>query len=151
VGTVDVVLLMGGRSSWNLYNTVAGLVLNVALNLILIPRYGVTGAAMAWSASILTNNLAPLVQVWTFMRLHPFGRGFFRAALAGGVTYGAVGLAFRLGLGASVLSFCGYQLVAGLAYVALLWRFRQDLQLPVLWEELRRRNRRSAPAPAPGV
>jgi O-antigen/teichoic acid export membrane protein len=149
VGTVDVVLLMGGRSSWNFYNTVAGLVLNLALNLVLIPRYGVTGAALAWSASILTNNLAPLAQVWAFMHLHPFGRGFFRAALAAGVTYGGIGLAFRLGLGASVPSFLGYQVVAGVAYVALLWRFRQDLQLPVLWEELRRRNRRSASAPAP--
>ena len=151
VGTVDIVLLMGGRSSWNLYNTIAGLALNLALNLVLIPRYGVTGAALAWASSILTNNLAPLAQIWAFMGLHPFGRGFFRAALAAGATYGGIGLAFRLVLGTSVPSFLGYQVVAGLVYVALLWRFRHDLQLPVLWEELRRRNRRPAPVPAPSL
>src|SRR2546427_3604370 len=63
VGTVDMVLLMGGKSSWNLINTVVGLTSNIALNFVLIPRYGGTGAAIAWSSSILFTNLAPLVQV----------------------------------------------------------------------------------------
>ena len=75
-GPVDVVLLMAGKSSWNLGNTVIALVINVGLSLLLIPRLGITGAAIAWAASILTNNLLPLAQSWRYLHLHPVGRGF---------------------------------------------------------------------------
>src|SRR5207237_546673 len=71
VGTVDMVLLMGGKSSWNMINTVVGLSSNIALNFLLIPRYGGTGAAIAWSSSILFTNLAPLAQVWKFLGMPP--------------------------------------------------------------------------------
>ena len=142
VGTVDMVLLMGGKSSWNLINTVVGLTSNIALNFVLIPRYGGTGAAIAWSSSILFTNLAPLVQVWKFLGMHPFGRGFPKVVLAAGAAYGALGLVLRVGLGTSFTVFALYQVLAGLLYVALLWRHREALQLTVLMTELKRKNRR---------
>jgi O-antigen/teichoic acid export membrane protein len=149
VGTVDMVLLMGGKSSWNLINTVVGLSANIILNLILIPRYGGTGAAIAWSSSILFTNLAPLVQVWKFLGMHPFGRGFPKVVLAAGAAYGALGLVLRVGLGTSFTVFAVYQVVAGLLYLAMLWRYRESLQLTVLVEELKRKNRRQKnPAPS---
>jgi len=148
VGTVDVVLLMGGRSSWNLVDTAAALVIGVVLNVVLIPPLGVTGAALAWAASILTRNLASLAQVWIFMRLHPFGPGFPKAATAAAATYGALGVGLRLLFGTSLPVFVAYQAAAGLLYLALLARHRHALGLPVLWSELRRRNRRQAPVPS---
>jgi O-antigen/teichoic acid export membrane protein len=146
VGTVDMVLLMGGKSSWNLINTVVGLSANIILNLILIPRYGGTGAAIAWSSSILFTNLAPLVQVWKFLGMHPFGRGFPKVVLAAGAAYGALGLVLRVGLGTSFAVFALYQVVAGLLYLGMLWRYRESLQLTVLVEELKRKNRRKKSA-----
>ncbi|MEW6476288.1 MAG: polysaccharide biosynthesis C-terminal domain-containing protein [Actinomycetota bacterium] len=146
VGTVDIVLLMGGKSSWNLFNTVVALSSNIVLNLLLIPRYGGTGAAIAWSSSILFTNLLPLLQVWKFLGMHPFGRGFPKAALAALAAYGALGLVLRVALGTSFAVFVLYQVVAGLLYLALLWRHREALQLTVLVGELRRKNRRRAPA-----
>lgn len=148
VGTVDMVLLMGGKSSWNLINTVVGLSSNIILNLILIPRYGGTGAAIAWSSSILFTNLAPLVQVWKFLGMHPFGRGFPKVVLAAGAAYGALGLVLRVGLGTSFAVFALYQVVAGLLYLAMLWRYRESLQLTVLVEELKRKNRRKNAEPS---
>ena len=142
VGTVDMVLLMGGKSSWNLINTVVGLSSNIILNLILIPRYGGTGAAIAWSSSIIFTNLAPLVQVWKFLGMHPFGRGFPKVVLAAGAAYGALGLVLRVALGTSLPVFVLYEAAAGLLYVAMLWRHREALQLPVLLGELKRKNRR---------
>ena len=124
VGTVDMVLLMGGKSSWNLFNTVVALTSNIALNLLLIPRYGGTGAAIAWSSSIIFTNLLPLVQVWKFLGMHPFGRGFPKAALAAAAAYGALGLVMRAALGTSVAVFALYQVVAGLLYLAILWRHK---------------------------
>src|SRR5437879_9371244 len=72
VGTVDMVLLMGGKSSWNLINTVIALTTNIALNFLLIPRYGGTGAAIAWTSILLFTNLPPLVQVSNVLWLYPF-------------------------------------------------------------------------------
>jgi O-antigen/teichoic acid export membrane protein len=143
VGTVDMVLLMGGKSSWNLINTVVALTSNIILNLLLIPRYGGTGAAIAWSSSILLTNLMPLVQVWKFLGMHPFGRGFPKVVLAAGAAYGALGLVLRVALGTSLPVFLLYQVVAGLLYVAMLWRHRQALQLDILAGELKRKNRRT--------
>jgi len=142
VGTVDMVLLMGGKSSWNLINTVVGLSSNIALNFLLIPRYGGTGAAIAWASSILFTNLAPLVQVWKFLGMHPFGRGFPKVVLAAGAAYGALGLVLRVALGTSLGVFVLYQVVAAPLYAAMLWRHREALQLDVLLGEIKRKNRR---------
>jgi O-antigen/teichoic acid export membrane protein len=146
VGTVDVVLLMGGRSSWNLIDTAVALVVGVILNVVLIPPLGVTGAAIAWAASILVRNLASLAQVWIFMRLHPFGPGFRRAAVPAVVLYGGLGLVVRLVLGTSIPVFVAYQAVAGGLYLVALARYRHELELPVLWTELRRRKTGNKPA-----
>jgi O-antigen/teichoic acid export membrane protein len=144
VGAVDMVLLMGGKSSWTLVNTVVGLTSNIVLSFVLIPRYGVAGAGIAWASNILLTNLAPLVQVWKFLGMHPFGRGFPKIVVAAGGAYGALGLVLRFGLGTSFPVFVLYQVLAGLLYLALLWRHREALQLTVLVHELKRKNRRRA-------
>jgi O-antigen/teichoic acid export membrane protein len=129
VGPVDVVLLMGGRSSYNLANTVVALAANVVLNLVLIPRLGIVGAAIAWSVSILVNNLAPLAQVWLLMRVHPFGPGSPIAAGAALALFGAGGLAARAAFGASLATAALFGAIAAVAYAAVVWRFRSTLEL----------------------
>ncbi|WP_328994653.1 polysaccharide biosynthesis C-terminal domain-containing protein [Kribbella sp. NBC_01245] len=62
-GSAQTILLMGGRSSHQLANKSAMLALNVALNLILVPRVGITGAAIAWAACILLDTLLIVWQV----------------------------------------------------------------------------------------
>jgi O-antigen/teichoic acid export membrane protein len=146
-GPVDVVLLMAGKSSWNLVNTVIALTINVVLSLVLIPRLGITGAAIAWAASILTNNLLPLAQSWRFLHLHPLGRGFPRAAIAATATYGCLGLLLRAWFGPTTVPFVAYAVVATSAYGWLLWRFRETLDVHSVLEAFRgRMNRRTAAA-----
>ena len=72
-GNVTAVLLMGGKSSWNLMNAFGALTINVILNLTLIPRFGMVGAAIAWGASIAAQNLAAVIQVRALLGLRPFG------------------------------------------------------------------------------
>jgi O-antigen/teichoic acid export membrane protein len=133
-GPVDVVLLMGGKSSWNLLNTVVALTVNVVLNLVLIGHFhmGLVGAAIAWFVSVALNNLMPLAQVWLFLKLHPFGRGFPRATLAAAVSFGVVGLGVRALMGTTWLSLVVYAAVGGVLYLAFLWRFREALELTSL-------------------
>jgi O-antigen/teichoic acid export membrane protein len=151
-GTVTVVLLMGGKSSWNLANNAAALAVNVGLNVLLIPRLGIDGAAIAWAASILVQNLAPLVQVWAALKLHPFGRGYPVAALGAAVCFGGIGGVLVAAFGASAATFTAFALVATGAYAVLLYAVRDVLALGELRAAIRvRRTGRSTSAPRPAV
>jgi O-antigen/teichoic acid export membrane protein len=144
VGPVDVVLLMGGRSSANLVNTVVALAANLALNFALTPRYGLAGAAVAFAAGILLNNLLPLAQVWRSMGLHPFGRGTAVAAALSAASFGLVGLAVRALAGPTLAGLVAYAVLGCASYAVLLWRFRDRLEWAALRGILRRR-RTAAP------
>lgn len=133
VGPVDVVLLMAGRSTWNLVNTAAAVALNVALNLVLIPRLGITGAAIAWSASILTNNLAPLIQVRTILHLDPLGREVVLVAAASLVAFGLVSLGIRAAFGADLAALVVSASIGLAIYLPALWRLRGALHLSQLF------------------
>ena len=136
-GPVDVVLLMGGKSWWSAANTVIALILNVGLNLWLIPIYGITGSAIAWFVSILVRNILPLIQVSKFLGLTPFGPGSKAAALTSLPIFGGIGILCRVVLGPTLLSMLVFAVVACSAYAVALWRLRDVLQLEELVKSLR--------------
>jgi O-antigen/teichoic acid export membrane protein len=109
----------------------------VVLNLILIPRLGINGAAIAFAAGIVVDNAIVTIAVRVFLKMHPFGRGYPIVAIGSLACYGAIGLVIRFSLGMSVASFLLYCVVATELYVALLWRYRTTLQLHALREALR--------------
>jgi O-antigen/teichoic acid export membrane protein len=73
VGLVDTVIIMAGRTSWNLGTTAMSLVINVGVDVALIPHFGIMGAAVGWCASIAASNLVALALVWRGLGMHPFG------------------------------------------------------------------------------
>ncbi len=81
-GPGGMMLTMSGRPAWNLVDNSVTLALNVALNLVLIPLYGILGAAVAWAVSLTVGNAARLVQVWLLMRMGPFAPAQLRTVLA---------------------------------------------------------------------
>ena len=131
-GQVDMVLITTGRSSWSLYNGLLAMVINVGVDLILIPKVGITGAAIGWAAAIGITNLVPLVQVATAAKVHPFGRGSLAAVLLATFSFAAIPLTVRALAGNG-----GPQVIASLAAGGLvmalgLWLLRGPLQLAVL-------------------
>ena len=136
-GSVDVVLLMIGKSWISTVNILAALALNIILNLLLIPHFGMTGAAIAWSAAILTTNLAPLIQVARH-GIHPGGVPLSTAMV---VTSAGVGLPLLIGrlLGGLRISAFATSIVAALfifgvvvtltRHKLLLDRFFSDLSV----------------------
>ncbi|KKK05978.1 lipopolysaccharide biosynthesis protein [Micromonospora sp. HK10] len=56
-GIVQTLLLMSGSSGRHLVAAATGLALNVGLALLLIPAHGALGAAAAWTAGIVTENV----------------------------------------------------------------------------------------------
>ena len=131
-GQVDMVLITSGRSGWSLANGLLTVGVNVAVDLALIPRYGITGAAIGWAAAIAVGNLVPLAQLAVVLRLHPFGRGTILACALSGLSFGVIPLALRGVLGGGIVSL-SVAVIAGTAvYAAGLWRLRRVLRLPPL-------------------
>ena len=131
-GQVDVVLITTGRSAWSLANGLLAVTVNVGVDLALIPKYGITGAAIGWAAAIILSNIVPLAQVAAVVRVHPFGRGSAVAVVLAVLSFGLIPLAARavFGTGALVTIIA---IAAGCALMAAgLWRFRDALQLAVM-------------------
>ncbi|MEU5153314.1 polysaccharide biosynthesis C-terminal domain-containing protein [Glycomyces sp. NPDC021274] len=123
-GVVDSMLAMAGKTSWQLIDVSISLLVNVGLNLALIPSMGVVGAAIAWSAAVLVNNLVPLAQLWRTFGLHPFGALTRRALFAAGLGFGVLPLAFTpLG----PLWTAAALAAAGLAWAVALLRYRHRI------------------------
>jgi O-antigen/teichoic acid export membrane protein len=126
-GNVTLVLLMGGRSSWNLMNGGLSLGVNLALNFLLIPHLGLTGAALAWAASIFVENTAAVIEVRFLLRLSPFGPGYLLVA-AGAAILVAAGVCARASLGQSFAGLGAWVAGGGALYLCALWRFRKPLR-----------------------
>jgi O-antigen/teichoic acid export membrane protein len=133
-GMVDLVLTMGGKTSWNLANTLGALAINVIVDVILIPPYGIMGAAIGWAAAIVFNNLVPLAQIWRAMRLHPFGKPTLLAFAVTTVIFGAipwsVALAANRGLTPSLVALVASLAVYGVALAALWNRLHLGELIP---------------------
>lgn len=138
-GNVTVVLLMGGKSSWNLLNMAVALTLNIVLNVLLIPRYGIEGAAAAWAISIIVDNLMALTEVWLFLGMRPFGPGYLPVAGAAALSVGVPALLARAVFGVSGASFVVFAVVAVPLYGAALWSLRKVARLDELVRAVRRR------------
>ncbi|WP_348651168.1 polysaccharide biosynthesis C-terminal domain-containing protein [Micromonospora sp. WMMD882] len=111
VGIVQTLLLMSGNSGRHLLAAVTGLALNVGLAVVLVPRHGVLGAAVAWTIGIVAENLLAARAARAVVGEPLLTRGLLGAgALAGGSTAvlatlgaavagrGVAGLALTLGL-----------------------------------------------------
>jgi O-antigen/teichoic acid export membrane protein len=131
-GQVDMVLITTGRSSWSLANGLTAVFVNVGLDLLLIPRYGITGAAVGWAVAIIITNLVPLAQLAVSKRLNPFGSGTFIAIGLSVVSFAAIPLAFRAAFGPGAVASLSAVGAGCLVQAAGLWRFRDSLRLKAL-------------------
>jgi O-antigen/teichoic acid export membrane protein len=131
-GQVDMVLITTGRSSWSLYNGLLAMTINVGVDLVLIPRLGITGAAIGWAAAIAITNLVPLAQVAAAVRVHPFGRAMAAACALTVVSFAAIPLGLRAVAGTRpAVSIAATAL--GCAVMALgLWRMHGTLHLSAM-------------------
>ncbi|MEU4218610.1 polysaccharide biosynthesis C-terminal domain-containing protein [Actinoplanes sp. NPDC026623] len=114
VGLVQTVLLMSGNSRGHLLATVSGLALNVTLCVVLIPRHGALGAAIAWSLGIVCENV-----IAAGLARRALGEPLFGRALVGAAIAVATATGFAAGVGILV---CGRGLAGlGAALVVLLF------------------------------
>ncbi len=141
-GMVDTVLIMAGRTSWNLYNVLFALSVNVVADLLLIPRYGIVGAALGWSAAILCANLVPLTQVRFSIRVHPFGRATLVAMGVSALCFGGLPWVVTVFAGSGPLALFWAFLLATVVWTATVLACRGILDLASLSAGLRTKGTR---------
>ncbi|HSU45362.1 MAG TPA: polysaccharide biosynthesis C-terminal domain-containing protein [Arthrobacter sp.] len=66
-GNVDSVLMMSGRSGWMAMNKSAVLAVNIGGNLVLVPAWGIVGAAASWAVSLLIDAILASVESRIFL------------------------------------------------------------------------------------
>lgn len=131
-GMVDMVLNMAGRTSWNLMNVTLAVGINLGLDLLLIPRLGIVGAAIGWAAAIVVTNALALTQIAVTLRLHPVGRGTALVAVAAPLCFVVPPLLALPSLGDSLGAQAGVWAFSVLVYGVLVLVFRRRLQLRAL-------------------
>ncbi len=80
-------LNMTGHPKVNLINSVNLVIVNVFLNVLLIPRYGIMGAAWATFVSLIILGILRSIEVWYLSNLHPFNRKLLKPIVASIVAY----------------------------------------------------------------
>ena len=77
-GSVGFVLIMVGRTGWDLAVYAFSLVLDVTLAIVLASRYGIEGAAAANAITFTVSNLLRLFLVYRFVGIQPYDRNYLR-------------------------------------------------------------------------
>ena len=125
LGAVGLTLVMTGNQNRWLGITVISLVANITLNLVLIPRFGLIGAAFSTAAAFLFSGVFGLITLFRRERLWPHDKRIFKGLFAGVVTTGILlllkhtvqfhgRLDILIHLFASLISFGGIILLLGL-------------------------------------
>jgi O-antigen/teichoic acid export membrane protein len=134
---------MSGRSGWMAFNKSVVLGVNIVGNLILVPRWGILGAASAWAFSLFLDAVLASVETRIFLGVRFEARRILYALLVAAVSVVPGSTAVILLMGRSSLSL----LVAGLVTVTILglwcWFDRHRLRLDGLLH-------RGTPAPGAG-
>jgi O-antigen/teichoic acid export membrane protein len=124
-GSVGFVLIMVGRTGWDLVVYAGSLALNLGLAFWLCPRYGMEGAAVANAVTFALSKWARLALVRRFVHIQPYDRQYGRLVVPSLAAAGAMWLvheALALGGvldlvatgGAGTIVYLGAYLVAGL-------------------------------------
>jgi len=83
VGAAGFILIMVGRTGWDLTVYAGSFLLDAAVAVALVPHLGPRGAAVAQAVTLATSNAVRLWLVWRFVRIQPFDRRYVRLVPAG--------------------------------------------------------------------
>jgi O-antigen/teichoic acid export membrane protein len=86
-GICQSMIDMTGRAKLKLANSILWTVTLLASSALLIPAWGVLGAATAMFISTVAVNLAAVVEVWLLERMLPFERNFWKPLVAGATAF----------------------------------------------------------------
>jgi O-antigen/teichoic acid export membrane protein len=83
LGLTGWVLMAAQRTGLIVANNIVALTVNVGLTMVLAPRLGTEGAALATVATIVVIQILMIVESWRVARVHPLSPGLLRVAMLG--------------------------------------------------------------------
>lgn len=140
VGSVGFVIMMTGRTIINLVNNLIVFLLILSLNYLLIPRYGLLGAAASLAVALSLVNIIRLVEVYLILKIHPYRAAYYKPILAGGsalATSWALGHLLKLMIGSPLLMLVVHSSAIGLAYVIALLVLGINEEDKVVWRKIK--------------
>ena len=84
------VLTMAGYTRLALWNSLGALIINIIMNVILIPRYGIYGAAWATLISLTAIGFIRVIEVRWILKISFLSKNLLKPILAGIVTCGVL-------------------------------------------------------------
>lgn len=81
-GSTGAVLLMTGKQKWEVLNSISILVLNIICNIIFIPKFGIVGAALAFTVSLSSINILKLFETYKEFKIHPYNLKYLKGTIA---------------------------------------------------------------------
>jgi O-antigen/teichoic acid export membrane protein len=129
-------------------NSIVWVSMEIALSLLLIPRWGVLGAAAATATSVAVINIVRVVEVAVLDRLQPFRKTFWKPLTAAAIAYLAgVGMRTLTELPTDSLLVPVEAALTGVTYLAVVWMLgissEDRMILDRVGRKLRRRGRPS--------
>ena len=90
VGSVGNILIMTGKTAITLFIAIIILIVNIILNWLLIPKYGILGAALATTISVTLYHLTRLFEVMHVFKIHPYSLKIYKPIIAGLISFGCL-------------------------------------------------------------
>ena len=147
-GSADTLLLMSGHSRLSLLNSLLALAIDLTLCFVLIPQWGISGAAVAWGVAVLTKCTLAFIQARVILHVVSFGASAAVVAAAGVVCLGLPMAALSAFSEPDAWRTAGAAAVCLAAYAGALWLGRRQLMLGVFRSLVGRRLNRSTKEPA---
>ena len=139
-GSGNQIITMSGRSKLSLTNISFVLVTNILLNLLFIPKYGASGAALATAVSISLGSLIALLEVNAILKIHPYRLDFFKPLMAGCMSLGVLFVLERYMLQDHDFTlFLALILIFMLIYSSMLFLFGMSEEDKIILKRLKRR------------
>jgi O-antigen/teichoic acid export membrane protein len=121
VGSVGFILIMVGRTGWDLAVYAGSFLLDLIVAFALSPSLGTKGAAIAQAVTLAVSNGTRLYLVWRYVHIQPFNKHYFRLAIPAGVTLVAMVLVHTVLSGkAWPVDLVGTGIVGGFVYVTMM-------------------------------
>lgn len=139
-GLSGQIITMIGRPGVNLLNSIVTACTSIGLYFLLIPPYGIVGAAVAYAATMMFVNCVRLLEVYRFLKIHPFKRTLWKVFAAATV---ALGTTYFLHChNAAALSSFGWLLellLLWFTYAMVMWVLKFDSEDLVILQALKDR------------
>ena len=139
-GMCGTILDMTGHTRMKLFNTIIRVSVAILANFLLIPRFGVMGAALAALIHEVVANVLPMIQLWFLYRILPYNPHILKP-MAAGVLAAIGALVLRAWLPASndLLLTILHMVVVLAVYAAVVHRLGLSMEELMVVNRIRRR------------